>query len=79
MSSGVCDCCDGSDELVGSGGLGRYERWAAGAGSAAIGAAGAETAAACDRNGCELLLEEARAKAIDAYHRRGAELGLRRL
>eukprot|EP00903_Cladosiphon_okamuranus_P009097 g8695.t1 len=73
---GVCDCCDGSDEIVG---LGRYDRWndrwPAGAGSLASRAgAGAETAAACDRNGCERLLEEARAKAIDAY--RSVQAGL---
>eukprot|EP00752_Nemacystus_decipiens_P005261 g4773.t1 len=73
---GVCDCCDGSDELVGSGGLGRYERWAVGAGSAA-GAAGAETVAACDRNGCEVLLDDARATAIDAYQSVQAGLAAR--
>ncbi|CAM9753506.1 unnamed protein product, partial [Ectocarpus fasciculatus] len=78
---GVCDCCDGSDELVEWGGVGeRLVGAAAAAVTAAAGVAGsaARARATCDRNGCERILEDARATAMEAVEvgleaRKGAE------
>ncbi|CAN0419763.1 unnamed protein product, partial [Ectocarpus sp. 8 AP-2014] len=73
---GVCDCCDGSDELVERGGVGERSIGAA----AAAGAAGsaARATATCDRNGCERVLEDVRTTAMEAVEagleaRKGAE------
>ncbi|CAN0417323.1 unnamed protein product, partial [Ectocarpus sp. 8 AP-2014] len=73
---GVCDCCDGSDELVERGGVGERSIGAA----AAAGAAGsaARATATCGRNGCERVLEDARTTAMEAVEagleaRKGAE------